>query len=116
MTIMPVLNEQDARMQKIPDSEIVSGEFLNASLGCFYQNITEKQEVNNLIPCIESLEDGKKVDIDELISDLHGNEKWAGKNGHLELQDNLQNAIMVIAAMRYELSKRDGGDDYADNT
>lgn len=50
---------------------------------------------------------GAEVDIDELISDLRGNEEWAGKNGNLELQDNLQNAIMVIAAMRYELSKRD---------
>lgn len=49
---------------------------------------------------------GAEVDIGELISDLRDNEEWAGKNGQLELQDNLQNAIMVIAAMRYELDKR----------
>lgn len=49
---------------------------------------------------------GAEVDIDELISDLRDNEEWAGKNGQLELQDNLQNAIMVIVAMRYELDKR----------
>lgn len=49
---------------------------------------------------------GAEVDIDELISDLQDNEEWAEKNGNLELQDNLQNAIMVISAMRYELNKQ----------
>jgi hypothetical protein len=56
--------------------------------------------------CEAVSEYGVEVDIDELLSDLQGNEEWAGKNGHLELQDNLQNAIMAIAAMRYELDKR----------
>ena len=49
---------------------------------------------------------GAEVDVDELLSDLRDNEEWAGKNGQLELQDNLQNAIMVITAMRYDLSKQ----------
>jgi hypothetical protein len=49
---------------------------------------------------------GVKVDIDELLSDLRDNEERAGKNGNLELQDNLQNAIMAIVAMQYELNKQ----------
>lgn len=46
------------------------------------------------------------VDVDKLLSNLQGHRDFAAKNGRCEMANNLQNAIMVIAAMRYELNKR----------
>lgn len=47
------------------------------------------------------------VDVDKLLSNLQDYRDFAAKNIQCEMANNLQNAIMVIAAMRYELNKRD---------
>lgn len=45
------------------------------------------------------------VDVDKLLSNLQGYRDFAAKNRRCEMANDLQNAIMVIAAMRYELKK-----------
>ena len=45
------------------------------------------------------------VDVDKLLSNLQGYRDFAAKNRRYEMANDLQNAIMVIAAMRYELKK-----------
>lgn len=45
------------------------------------------------------------VDVDKLLSNLQGYRDFAAKNGRYNMANDLQNAIMVISAMRYELRR-----------
>lgn len=47
------------------------------------------------------------VDVDKRLSNLQGYRDFAAKNRRCEMANDLQNAIMVIAAMRYELKKEE---------
>ena len=45
------------------------------------------------------------VDVDKLISNLQDYRDYAAKKGQCDMANNLQNAIMVISAMRYYLNR-----------